>query len=73
MKALRKRANLKQTYISFRLNTTQKTISSWETGKRSPSIEQLPKLAEILNCSIEELVLAIIETKNNAKTKDLQS
>lgn len=36
-------------------------------------IDILPKLAEVLNCSIEELVYAIIETKNRVKEKDLQN
>ena len=72
-KDLRKHSGLTQQMIANKIFVNQKTISNWEKGQREPSCQILPKLADVLNCSIEELVLAIIETKNNAKTKDLQS
>lgn len=54
---------VKQIDIVRQLNTSTGCVSQWENGKRMPKIEQLPQLAKILNCSIEELVLALIETK----------
>ncbi len=60
----RKRLELTQQEIAKKLFLSQRTISSWEKGTRTPPVEQLPKLAQVLNCSIEELVYAIIETKN---------
>lgn len=73
MKELRKRNNLKQDYVSNLLKISQPLISSWENGTRTPPVDILPKLAEVLNCSIEELVYAIIDTKNNNKSKNLQN
>lgn len=64
MKELRRKNNLKQEYLANYLKISQPLISSWEKGTRTPPVEQLPKLAQVLNCSIEELVYAIIETKN---------
>ena len=54
--------NLKQEYIAHEIKVSQKTISAWEKGTRQPPIKILPKLAKILNCSIEDLVYAIINT-----------
>ena len=64
LKELRLEKEISQKEIFIKLKLKQNTYSQYETGKRTPSIEQLPKLAEVLNCSIEELVYAIIETKN---------
>ena len=73
LKQLIKNANLKQQFISYKLNIKQQQVSYWINGRNLPQISQLPKLAEVSNCSIEELVYAIIDTKNNNKTKDLQN
>lgn len=66
-KQLRKRQNVKQLNVKHCLLVSSACISQWESGKRQPSIEQLPKIAEVLNCSIEEVVLALIETKNQSR------
>lgn len=68
-KNIRKNHEVKQSEIMNQLNISSGCISLWESGKRQPSIEQLPKLAEILHCSIEELVLALIETKQTYTSK----
>jgi len=67
IKLLRENRKLSQKEVYLNLNLNQNTYSQYETGKRQPKIEQLPKLAEILDCSIEELVLALIETKKQAQ------
>ena len=69
LKELRKTQGIKQSYICFCLNIKNNTYSQYESGNRTPSIEMLPKLAKILNCTIEELVMAIIETKQNNSEK----
>lgn len=66
LKNLRKVSNIKQLTVAKKLNITRVAVANYEKGSRTPSIEMLPKLAEILNCSIEELVLAIIETKKQS-------
>lgn len=70
---LRKNLKLSQSELAKKLYLSQRTISSYENGTRTPPIDLLPKLAEVLNCSIEELVYAIIDTKNQAKTKYLHN
>lgn len=63
LKELRIKKKFSQKDVFLELKVKQNTYSQYETGKRRPTIEQLPKLAEILNCSIEEIVNAIIQTQ----------
>ena len=45
-----------QRKLASNLNISQSLISAWEQKKRCPPIKYIPKLAEILNCTIEEIV-----------------
>ena len=54
-KALRRKAGLTQSELSSAIGVAQNTISNWENGERMPSASMLPRLAEILNCTIDEL------------------
>lgn len=38
------------------IGVEQNTVSQWESGVRNPRIELLPKLAKILNCTVDELL-----------------
>ena len=69
LKQLLNKNEIKQEGIALSMKTSQQAVSSWCTGRSTPSIEMLPKLAKILNCTIEELVMAIIETKQNNSEK----
>lgn len=66
---LRKEKGWSKRDLAKVLNVSHSTINRWENGTRTPPIELLPKLAEILHCSIEELVLALIETKQTYTSK----
>lgn len=63
IKEYRKSNNVTQRELAELLFVSDKTISRWELGKGLPDIEQLPKLAEILGISINELVGAENETE----------
>ncbi len=56
LKEMRLKANMTQTELSYKLNVGQNTISQWETGERTPRAEKLIQLAEVLNCTIDELL-----------------
>mgnify|MGYP005810359027 CR=1 FL=1 len=73
LKRLRILQKVKQKDMLKTLNVSSGCLSQWESGKRQPSIEIIPQLAKILNCSIEELVLAIIETKRGCKNGKVHS
>lgn len=57
VKAKRQALNLKQDDLSSQLGYAPSYISQIETGKRSPSLTSLIALADILNVSIDYLLL----------------
>lgn len=69
LKQLFKQENLKQSYVANKLKIKQQQVSYWLTGRNMPNIKQLPTLIKILNCTYEELILAIIETKGSNNEK----
>lgn len=62
LRELRLKNNFSQKEISKKLNIKQNTYSQYENGIRQPNIQLLPNLASCLNCSIEETVIAIINS-----------
>lgn len=59
----------KQKELAIELGVTQQAVSSWISGRCQPAIEKIPKLAEVLNCTIKEVVFALIEAQEQAKQK----
>lgn len=57
--------NISQTELGKIVNTTQDTISLWEKGKSAPNIEDIIKLAEYFELTIEEMIG--IEKNTNGK------
>ena len=56
IKAKRKKLGLTQQLISDLLNIKRSTYAYYETGKTTPSIETMYKLAEVFECDIEDLI-----------------
>lgn len=50
---LRKEKNMTQKQVADAMNISDKTISKWERGQGCPDISLLPKLAEILETSVD--------------------
>lgn len=55
LKALRTTAGIGQKQLADALNTSPKTISHWETGYSEPSVEQLIRLDDYFDISLDEL------------------
>lgn len=53
---IRKSKKLKQMELAERLNVSQQVISNIERGVTAPDIEQLKKIADIYNISLDQLV-----------------
>ena len=51
---IKKGFTLKQ--LATKSNLNYNTINSWELGKHSPSNENLKVIAEVLDCSIADLI-----------------
>lgn len=56
LKTLRKQVKLTQAQIAEKLNISQQAYSSWEHGTKKPTQENLVKIAQILNVSVDYLV-----------------
>ena len=52
----RKLKDMNQSDIAKFLGVSQSTVAMWETGKSMPRAEMLPKLAECLGCTVDELL-----------------
>lgn len=63
IKRLRLRAAIPtQKIVANTLGLKQSTVGKWELGKSKPRTTLLPKIAELYNCTIEELLM---EEKND--------
>ena len=56
LKEIRKSKGISQLKLAIDLNTTQNTISRYETGKREPGINELIQIADYFNVSIDYLL-----------------
>ena len=48
--------NMTQSDLAIVLGVSRSALAMWETGKSLPRAELLPKIAQILNCSVDELL-----------------
>ena len=55
IKELREAANLQQKQVAERMGVLQSAVSNWETEVALPKARQLPLLAQVLGCSIDDL------------------
>lgn len=61
LKEIRKAKGISQLKLAMDLNANQNTISRYETGQREPSINELIKIADYFNISVDYL----LERTNN--------
>ena len=70
--SLRKEKGMTQADLAEKMNVTDKAVSKWERNLSCPDVNSIPKLAEILDISVEELLNAQKpETAKNNKTDDI--
>ncbi|MGL4606489.1 MAG: helix-turn-helix domain-containing protein [Eubacteriaceae bacterium] len=55
IRAFREAVSISQKQLAKMLGINQSAVSQWEIGQSYPSIFKLPALAEIFDCTIEEL------------------
>ncbi len=60
---LRKKTNLSQEDVAFKLNVTRQTVSKWETNQSVPDFDKIVPLCELYGVSPNELLG--VETKEN--------
>ena len=55
LRTMRTEAELTQGEVSDMIGVSQKTLSSWETGRTEPTIGDIIKLCKVFDCPIEKL------------------
>lgn len=55
LKELRKDCGITQAQFAAMVGVQQNTVSQWETGDRNPPSTVLPRLVEVLGCTIDEI------------------
>ena len=66
---LRREKNMTQAELADRMGVTDKAVSKWERDLSYPDTASLPRLAEILGVSIDELMLANGEAAKPEKSE----
>ena len=56
LKEIRKSKKISQLKLAMDLNMNQNTISRYETGEREPGINELIKIADYFNISVDYLL-----------------
>lgn len=72
LKILRKQVKLTQAQIAEKLNISQQAYASWERGTKKPTQENLVKLAQVLNVTIDYLVGNSEEEITNKELEDIE-
>ena len=62
---LRKEKKMTQLELAEKMGVTDKAVSKWERDLSFPDINSIPKLAEIFEISVDELMQIKTETKEN--------
>ena len=70
--SLRKEKKLTQAKLAEKLFVSEKTISKWEKGNGIPDTNLLPKLCEIFEVSLDELLSGEKITIENKSQKNEQ-
>lgn len=55
IRELREAAGLQQKQVAAHMNVLQTAVSNWETEVALPKARELPRLAQVLGCSISDL------------------
>lgn len=63
--SLRKEKGMTQNDLAEKMNVTDKAVSKWERNLSCPDVNSIPKLAEILGTTVEELLNAQSKKENN--------
>ena len=62
---LRKEKGMTQLELAEKMGVTDKAVSKWERDLSFPDINSIPKLAEVFEVSVDELMQVKTETKEN--------
>ena len=67
---LLKRKKVKQKDLASKLLLSQSAVNLWCKGKCLPTLNLIPKIAKFLNCTMEEVVLSLVDVQENENSKE---
>ncbi|MDR2888290.1 MAG: helix-turn-helix domain-containing protein [Lachnospiraceae bacterium] len=67
---IRKAKGMTQKELAERLYVTDKAVSKWERGQSSPNISVLPRLAEVLDVTVDEILRGDFNTDPDVLVAD---
>lgn len=70
LKTLRESKGYTQEQLGNKIGVRKQTISNWENENVLPSIEQVIKIADIFNCTLDYMFSRVEEYKVNTKGLD---
>ncbi len=70
LKRLREERGIDQKVLAIDLNVSQPTISDWENGRKTPSVENLVRLADYFSVPLDYLLGRIDQKEIPAPTSD---
>lgn len=56
IKNMRNNMGMTQKMLADKLQIAQSTVAMWETGENAPRTMMLPKIAKVLDCTVDELL-----------------
>ena len=65
--SLRKEKRMTQIELAEKMGVTDKAVSKWERDLDCPDVSTLPKLAEVFDISVDELMQCKAESQNEKK------
>ena len=68
---LRKEKGMTQLELAEKMGVTDKAVSKWERDLSFPEVSSIPKLAEILEVSVDELMQVKAELKEDTSKKKI--
>ena len=70
--SLRKEKGMTQLDLAEEMGVTDKAVSKWERDISCPDINSIPKLADVLGVSVEELMQVKIEANTEQKNNSVE-
>ncbi|MFU0832508.1 MAG: HTH cro/C1-type domain-containing protein [Oscillospiraceae bacterium] len=68
---LRKEKGMTQLELAEKMGVTDKAVSKWERDISCPDISSIPKLAQILNVSVDDLMQVKTESKDHSTSNKI--
>lgn len=56
IRKFRKKRNLKQSELALLVGVNRTAVTKWESGVANPRTERLLKIADVLRCSVDDLL-----------------